>query len=594
MALLWATGSAAADRISISAELDTTCRTIAGWVTVTWPSLNRPFSDVEFRLYANMRTNKFGPAGPGQLSDSTYTLVDTLLCGEVDVTNKSRAEGTDLYCPTDRTYAMGEALTVRLHFTTHVGTLSRGVDRLFQAGGEYLLDGWFPMPAPHRDGQWINVKYEGLTELVADFFDFDVRLTVPESLRAIGAGLTAADTTGGKVTYSYSLPEAHDFALYLSPAMEMKRYPHGSTAISIYTSRHNAYLADAIADVCGKTLDHIGGWVAPYPFPELQVVVCEIGFVGGIELPRMIILSEPPAGQFLGFKDVVAIHEVAHQWFYGIIASDQARTPWMDEAVSDYFTERVARTLYGENNFLDWWGITLDYSGLQRLQGLPAFDRLPITMPAEQYYSMSQYAATVYNKGAVTLRTLFNQLKPGDEESFWHRYYELYHFATPGESDFLRLISEYEPFVGNDIASRVLHNSQAVDYVIERIANEPFPTMAGSADSVPEAGKSGRRYRITVEYAMYHPIDLPVTLRLSFADGKIRDTTLAPVSGQGKLALEEDEPIISATLDPEWRIGLDKDLLNNSLSLNGNGSGLRLFSGITFLVESLFSYLWGM
>ena len=591
---LLVTGVSASDRIQISAELDTGKHDVSGWVTVTWPAVEAAVSDLRFRLFANMHTDPPGSVSPGQSSDSTYTTVDTVVSGDVNLTDLCTIDGTDLYCPTERMYAQGESLTVRLHFVTHVAPLSRGMDRLFVANGEYLLDGWFPMPAPRRGGKWLRIAYSELAELVGDFFDFDVQLQAPESLRVVGAGSVSADTTNGMITHSFSLPEAHDFALYLSPAIESKRYAHGPITISVHTSKRTAYVADQIAEVCEQTLDSMGQWVAPYPFPELHVVVCELGFSGGIELPRMIVSSAPSGGQFLGTKDVVMIHEVVHQWFYGIINSNQASTPWMDEAVTDYLTERVSRALYGEKNFLDWWGITLDYGSLQRLQGLPSFERLPITLPAEQYFSMGSYSATVYNKGAVTLRTLFGYLQAGEELSFWHRYYEHCHYRTPGESDFVGLLSEYGPFVGSEIASTILHTTQSIDYVIERIANEPLATGNLSVDSSLQEAKGRQQYRSSVDYAMYNPIGLPVTMRLAFADGSYRDTLLAPKQGQARLLIVGGQPLISASLDPDTRIGLDKDLLNNSLSLSGNSTGLRLFSGLTFLVESLFSYVWGM
>jgi len=55
----------------------------------------------------------------------------------------------------------------------------------------------------------------------------------------------------------------------------------------------------------------------------------------------MIICTEPMSAEFPGLRDIVTIHEVVHQWFYGIVNSDQANTPFLDETVTDYFTERL-------------------------------------------------------------------------------------------------------------------------------------------------------------------------------------------------------------------------------------------------------------
>ena len=585
-------GSAdAANRIQITALLDTATQDISGWVTVTWPSIEEPLEDVRFRLYANMRTNE-GGAGGGE--DSAYTTVDSISANGADLIARCKLDGTDFYASLDRKYMPGESLTVRVHFKTHVTTASVGPDRLFCSANSYLLDGWFPMPAPRRDGDWVRIQYSRLVELVADFFDFEVQFSAPASFKVAGPGLVSTDSSNGLVTHSYSLPTAHDFALYLSPDLKTKQYTYGSVSIAVHTPESIDYTADEIAEVCGHTLECMGQLVAPYPFPDLHVVVCKLGFLGGIELPRMIICSEPTSGRVLGTRDIVTIHEVVHQWFYGIIHSNQASSPWLDEAVTDYFTERVSRSLYGESSFMNRWGWRLDYASLQRLQGLQAFDRMPITLPAEQYFSMPEYSATVYNKGAVILRTIFAQMQPGDEYLFWRRYFDRYRFKRPSETDFINLISEYPPFVGNAVVADLLHTTMSIDYVVEEIANEPLSEVAPGADSSGNDIESKSSVRATVLYAMYNPIALPVTLRLTFADGTTRDTLISPREGQAKIAFTGVQPLISAALDPDHRFGLDKNLLNNSLTLTGNGSSLRLFSGITLLVESLFSYMWGI
>jgi len=583
----------AGNRIQVTATLDTAKHNISGWVTVSWPLLTESVEDIRFRLYANVRRGE--SVANSVISDSAFTSVDSLAVNGLDLLRTCILKGTDLTVPLARASAAGESLTVRLHFNTQVAALTAGIDRLFHSGGSYLLDGWFPMPAPRRDGQWMQIEYSSsLVELVADFFDFDVQFTAPKDIATIGAGLVSADTIGEQITHHFSLPSAHDFALYLTRELVAKRFEQGPVTISVYTSEHAAYTADRIADVCGQTLDIMGKMVAPYPFPELHVVVSDLGFIGGIELPRMIICTEPMSARFSGARDIVTIHEVVHQWFYGIVNSNQANTPFLDEAVTDYFTERVSRSLYDESSFLSWWGWTLDYSGLQRLQGLRAFDRLPITLPAAQYYSPGTYSATVYNKGAVILRTMFAQMRPGDENDFWCRYFERYRFAVPTLADFIGLASEYPPFVGTTIVSELLHSTKSVDYVVEQISNEPLKDQGAQKDSLTDTAPPPGNVRSTINYAMYNPIDLPVTLRLSFTDGSHRDTLLAPREGQAKLTITGDKPLVSAVLDPEYRFGLDRDLLNNSLSLTSNSSSLRLFSGITFLVESLFSYLWGM
>jgi aminopeptidase N len=67
----------------------------------------------------------------------------------------------------------------------------------------------------------------------------------------------------------------------------------------------------------------------PFPFASLSVAVLpDVG--GGIEYPGVILLGK---GQT---RDATASHEVAHEWFYGLVGDDQARDPWLDESFATY------------------------------------------------------------------------------------------------------------------------------------------------------------------------------------------------------------------------------------------------------------------
>jgi aminopeptidase N len=73
-----------------------------------------------------------------------------------------------------------------------------------------------------------------------------------------------------------------------------------------------------------------------YPYAELDVVATPTS-AGGIEYPGVIAI----ASSFYGDPDyyyfgVVVTHEVAHQWWHGLVGSDQLDEPWMDEALTNY------------------------------------------------------------------------------------------------------------------------------------------------------------------------------------------------------------------------------------------------------------------
>jgi aminopeptidase N len=67
----------------------------------------------------------------------------------------------------------------------------------------------------------------------------------------------------------------------------------------------------------------------PFPYERLAVAVLP-DIRGGIEYPGAILMGKNQ------IRDATASHEVAHEWFYGLIGDDQARDPWLDESFATY------------------------------------------------------------------------------------------------------------------------------------------------------------------------------------------------------------------------------------------------------------------
>jgi hypothetical protein len=100
--------------------------------------------------------------------------------------------------------------------------------------------------------------------------------------------------------------------------------------------------------------------------------------------------------------------------------------------------------------------------------------------------------------------------------------------------------------------------------------------------------------RSEVAYSLLNPLSFPVPMQVTFASGAILDTTVAPLAGNHTLTITDSFPVIAAIIDPAGWYAVDHNYLNNSLQVSASGAGLRVFSGLTFLVESLFSLLWGL
>jgi aminopeptidase N len=122
------------------------------------------------------------------------------------------------------------------------------------------------------------------------------------------------------------------------------------------------------------------------------------------------------------------VHEVGHQWFYGVVGNDQLLDPWLDEGAAT-FTE----ILYYEAAVGVQRGTTA-LEGLRQVVDLgPGLAELPIGLPVGEFGDQFEYAVVVYYKGALFFDALRRELGQELFTDFLHAYYEEYRygFATP-------------------------------------------------------------------------------------------------------------------------------------------------------------------
>jgi hypothetical protein len=568
----------ARDQIRIEASLDTSSHTISGVMTVTWDKTDSSYNDPHFRLYANFvagqnKSDAVDTTQKGSFIDSIvingYRLQKTPVIIDSDLSVLA-----EFWKPGIEDYTSSRTMSV--YFRT---VLIAGGNRLGHYDDQYALDGWFPMPAPRRNGQWQVIPYDEETELVGDFYDFDVSFSYPIGLTCIAPGRYKSDSSDTAVTDHFRLTPAHDFALLLGKDFKRKDYSTGSTRIPFYYHSIDEPAVDSTAQSVIFTLDWMSEHVGPYPFDELVVAQSSIGFQGGIEFPQMFWLSNVSSGEYTRMGRTTAIHEVLHQWFYGIIASNQAEAPWLDESITEYFTERINRAEAGKGpDLLTAFGMTATAETYSRFLGYNYLDKLPITRSALAY-SHHEYTPVIYGKGPMIIRTLIGLMGPA-ESDFWKEYYRRFLFGYPAENDFVGLANQFPPFAERQNAELLINSAVRVDFRMDEI------TSAEIADS----GVT----RSTVRFTVYQPFPFPVKLRFEFPIDQPFDTTFVPTVGEQQITITRPQPVSAAMIDPDRVYSIDINYLNNSLSRSSHGAAFRLFSSVTLLVESLFSLVWGI
>src|SRR5262249_57390475 len=150
-------------------------------------------------------------------------------------------------------------------------------------------------------------------------------------------------------------------------------------------------------------------WIGPYPYPLLTIVDPGPGGsrAGGMEYPTLITVGTAwwlPRG--LRLPEIVTVHEFGHQYWYGMVASNEFEEAWLDEGINSYVEGRIMDDAYGAASYVDLFGLRFSSRTLQRLRYLANAQHDPLTRPAWQFLDRASYSAVTYAKTALVLDTL--------------------------------------------------------------------------------------------------------------------------------------------------------------------------------------------
>ena len=167
-------------------------------------------------------------------------------------------------------------------------------------------------------------------------------------------------------------------------------------------------------------------------------------------------------------------HEFGHQYWYGMVATNEFEDAWMDEGINSYTEVKVLSSILGRNtSVIDMYGNTVGDFELQRFFYItwPDFD--PMAQKAYDYVTANSYGAITYGKTATVLLTLEGIIGEDTMAKAMHAYFMKYRFTHPAKEDFLKTIEEVS---GKDLRwyfNQAVYGSQVLDYEI--LSVELFP-----------------------------------------------------------------------------------------------------------------------
>jgi len=446
---------------------------------------------------------------------------------------------------------------------------------------DFLLGGqWFPKVGVWWHGAWNCHQYHATTEFFADFGVYDVKLTVPqyEVIGASGVEVSSVNNSDGTKTVTYHGDDIHDFAWTVSPRYKVREATYqaqmGPVKLRFLMQPAHWDQAERHEKITRETLDHFEKWYGPYPYKSLTVVDPEPGSAaGGMEYPTFITGDTSwimPQG--LHLPEVVVEHEFGHQYWYGMVATNEFEDAWMDEGINSYTEVKVLDSILGKNtSIMNLHGATMGEREEQRDSYLSVADMDPMAEKAYDYYNFNSYGGVTYGKTASVLLTLEGIIGQETMDKAMRAYFMKYRFTHPTKEDFLKTIEET---AGKDLHwyfNQAVYGSQVMDYEVSQAESFPANWYEEKKDKKPDKNaKDDTVYQTYVALHRKGEFTMPVEVEIKFSNGeKVREHW----DGQSRwirYSYQKKAKVVSAELDPDHTVQIDRNNFNNSYVVEPN------------------------
>lgn len=329
-----------------------------------------------------------------------------------------------------------EHVAVLLDYTLNLPRIQP--DEEFSKGGfgyskrSVSLGNWYPVMAPYREERgWYGLKYFPVGDpYVTEVADYNVTITTTEDVIVAGTGL---ETRAGR-RWHYEAEQARSFALAASDKYEVSTAQVGDVTVHSFYFPTNAEAGQVALETATQAMELFTELYGPYPLSDYRIAETE--FAGGMEFSGLTFLGSTFYDQYDGTTRTpllpLTAHEVAHQWFYGLVGNDQLTEPWLDEAPAEY-----SAFLYYERylpNDTDWWW----FYAVDQWAPAGKIDNLIYI-----FRDNREYFDAVYRRGAQFMRDLREAMGDPAFFAFLEEYQRRYAFQLIASREFFTLVQEF-------------------------------------------------------------------------------------------------------------------------------------------------------
>jgi hypothetical protein len=409
----------------------------------------------------------------------------------------------------DAPLSPGDTITITTPFRVKIPHAS--FSRMGYDNGFYAITQWYPKVAVYDAQGWHAMPYLNQGEYYNNFGSYSVNVTLPKDfvVGATGNLITSEEinwmnqkANASKInnpeinfnkaslkTITFTADSVHDFAWFANKEYHVVK---DSVAIGgkwittwcLFTNHDVNYWQHATTYI-HNALRFYSNEIGNYPYNQITVCSGTLTAGGGMEYPQVTVIGQPNS---LVELETTIVHEIGHNWFQGIIASNERDEPWLDEGINSYYEMEYFLQNYPKQNVTDFNAIGLPLANLlgnkllnahqyklsQYLSMARTWNNQPINLSAPLFTPLS-YGCGVYAKSAVAFAYLKKYLGDSLFKQCMQQYFLRWKFMHPNTYALKNVIEDVSQQNVDWFFDQIIGTKQHVDYKIKSVSkHQPY------------------------------------------------------------------------------------------------------------------------
>ena len=412
----------------------------------------------------------------------------------------------------------GDSITITTPFKVKIP--SGRFSRLGHVGQSYQITQWFPKPAVFDKNGWHPMSYLNQGEFYSEYGNYEVNITLPENYVLMATGdlqnleeqnflekkakstlrlfesnqLPIRDSNGikdmsfpksskKKKTLRFIQKNVHDFAWFADKRYhvlkgEVELNNNKITSWALFTN-NEAKLWERSIEYLNDATHYFSKWVGEYPYNHVTAVDGTISAGGGMEYPNITVIGKSGDSKSL---ETVIVHEVGHNWYYGILGNNERDYAWMDEGLNTYIEIRYMQEKYPNGYFIKKdsnanksriisLNIPFEEKELQdisyQFNASRNYDQ-PLIMGSKNFTQMN-YGAMVYSKTGIGFHYLKAYLGEELFDQCMNKYFDKWKFRHPQPEDIQNVFQKTSKLNLDWFFEDYIKTTKKTDYSLKKV-----------------------------------------------------------------------------------------------------------------------------